>query len=85
MKVYCVLTNWVCEGENGSNIEVFETHEKAHEAFLATVEEERSEDHLYHEENVEEFSEEGETFCIYKDGCFSEDNFQMSVVEREVK
>lgn len=86
MKVYCILTNWVCDGESGSNVEVFETHEKAHKAFLANVEEERRDDHLYDEENVvEELSEEGETFCVYEAGCFSDDNFQMSVVEREIK
>lgn len=85
-KVYCLLTNWTCDGESGANVEVFETHENAHEAFLATVEEERREDHIYNNENViEDFSEEGETFCVYEEGFFSEDNFQMSVVEREVR
>lgn len=85
-KVYCLLTNWTCDGESGANIEVFDTHEKAHEAFIRDVEEERAGDHLYSKSDVvEEFSEEGETFCVYEDGYFSEDNFQMSVLEREVR
>ena len=87
MKVYAVISNWVCDCDNGSDTNIYTTREKALEDFNEQIRNARI-DMNYDEEDedsniIEELDENN--YSIYEDGYYSRNHINIRIEEKEVK
>ena len=87
MKVYAVVSHWTCDCDNGSDIDIYNTKEKALEELNEQIRNARID--MNYDENdkdsniVEELDEDN--YCIYEDGYYSSNHISIRIEEKEVK
>lgn len=81
--VYVVEINMVIDGSTDTKMKVFSTREKAKAYFDECVADEKANDHLMELDN--KVIDEGEYyFSIYQEGFWSEDRYEIEIIERMV-
>ena len=81
--VYVVKVDATIDGSTDTEIKVFSTREKAKTYFDECVADEKANDHLMELDN--KVVNEGEYyFSIYQEGFWSEDRYEIEIIERMV-
>ena len=81
--VYVVKIDATIDGSTDTEMEVFSTREKAKAYFDECVADEKANDHLMELDN--KVIDEGEYyFSIYQEGFWSEDRYEIEIIERMV-
>ena len=81
--VYVVKVNMTFNGSTDTDVKIFSTHEKAKAYFDECVADEKANDHLMELDN--KVIDEGEYyFSIYQEGFWSEDRYEIEIIERMV-
>ena len=81
--VYVVKIDATIDGSTDTEMKVFSTREKAKAYFDECVADEKANDHLMELDN--KVIDEGEYyFSIYQDGFWSEDRYEIEIIERMV-
>ena len=81
--VYVVKIDATIDGSTDTEMKVFSTREKAKAYFDECVADEKANDHLMKLDN--KVIDEGEYyFSIYKEGFWSEDRYEIEIIERMV-
>ena len=81
--VYVVEINMTIDGSTDTEMKVFSTREKAKAYFDECVADEKANDHLMELDN--KVIDEGEYyFSIYQEGFWSEDHYEIEIIERKV-
>ena len=81
--VYVVKVDATIDGSKDTEMKVFSTREKAKAYFDECVADEKANDHLMELDN--KVIDEGEYyFSIYKDGFWSEDRYEIEIIEKVV-
>lgn len=81
--VYVVKIDATIDGSTDTEMKVFSTREKAKAYFDACVTDEKANDHLMELDN--KVIDEGEYyFSIYQEGFWSEDRYEIEIIERMV-
>ena len=81
--VYVVKVNMTLNGSTDTDVKIFSTHEKAKAYFDECVSDEKANDHLMKLDN--KVIDEGEYyFSIYQEGFWSEDRYEIEIIERMV-
>ena len=81
--VYVVKVNTTLNGSTDTDVKIFSTHEKAKAYFDECVADEKANDHLMELDN--KVIDEGEYyFSIYQKGFWSEDRYEIEIIERMV-
>ena len=81
--VYVVKIDATIDGSTDTEMKVFSTREKAKAYFDECVADEKANDHLMELDN--KVIDEGEYyFSIYQEGFWSEDRYEIEIIEREV-
>ena len=88
MKVYSVIKVDVIEGdETVSVLGTYSDRKKAQRKFNSEVKKEKAENKNYDQSNpaFDDFVDEEDDFCIWKDGYFMEDHTTISIHETTLK
>lgn len=81
--VYVVKVNMTFNGSTDTDVKIFSTHEKAKAYFDECVADEKANDHLM--ELDDKFIDEEENyFSVYQEGFWSEDRYEIEIIERVV-
>lgn len=81
--VYVVKTDATIDGSTDTEMKVFSTRKKAKAYFDECVADEKANDHLMELDN--KVIDEGEYyFSIYQEGFWSEDRYEIEIIERRV-
>ena len=81
--VYVVEINMTIDGSTDTEMKVFSTREKAKAYFDECVADEKANDHLMELDN--KVIDEGEYyFSIYQEGFWSEDHYEIEIIEKVV-
>ena len=81
--VYVVKIDATIDGSTDTEMKVFSTREKAKAYFDECVADEKANDHLM-ELDDKVVDEEENYFSVYQDGYWSEDHYEMVIIERAV-
>ena len=81
--VYVVKIDVAFDGLADTEMKVFSTREKAKAYFDECVADEKANDHLM-ELNDKVVDEEENYFSVYQEGYWSEDHYQIEIIERVV-
>lgn len=81
--VYVVKVNMTFNGSTDTDVKIFSTYEKAKAYFDECVADEKANDHLM--ELDDKFIDEEENyFSVYQEGFWSEDRYEIEIIERVV-
>jgi len=81
--VYVVRVDMTIDGSTETEMKVFSTREKAKEYFDECVADEKANDHLMELDN--KVVDEGEYyFSVYQEGFWSEDRYEIEIIEKVV-
>lgn len=81
--VYVVKIDATIDGSTDTEIKVFSTREKAKKYFDECVADEKANDHLMELDN--KVVDEGEYyFSVYQEGFWSEDRYEIEIIEKVV-
>ena len=81
--VYVVTIDVTIDGSTDTEMRVFSTHEKAKAYFDECVADEKANDHLMELDN-KVIDEEENYFSVYQEGFWSEDRYEIEIIERIV-
>ena len=81
--VYVVTIDVTIDGSTDTEMRVFSTHEKAKAYFDECVADEKANDHLMELDN-KVIDEEENYFSVYQEGFWSEDRYEIEIIERMV-
>ena len=81
--VYAVKVNTTLNGSTDTDVKIFSTHEKAKAYFDECVANEKANDDLMelHDKSVDE---EEDYFSVYQEGFWSEERYEIEIIERMV-
>ena len=81
--VYVVKVNTTLNGSTDTDVKIFSTHEKAKAYFDECVADEKANDHLMELDNkvVDDYEN---YFSVYQEGFWSEDRYEIEIIERMV-
>ena len=81
--VYVVKVNTTLNGSTDTDVKIFSTHEKAKAYFDECVANEKANDDLM-ELDDKSVDEEENYFSVYQEGFWSEDRYEIEIIERVV-
>lgn len=81
--VYVVKVNTTLNGSTDTDVKIFSTHEKAKAYFDECVANEKANDDLM-ESDDKSVDEEENYFSVYQEGFWSEDRYEIEIIERMV-
>ena len=81
--VYVVKVNTTLNGSTDTDVKIFSTHEKAKAYFDECVANEKANDDLM-ELDDKSVDEEENYFSVYQEGFWSEDRYEIEIIERMV-
>ena len=81
--VYVVKVKMTLNGSTDTDVKIFSTHEKAKAYFDECVANEKANDHLMELDN-KVIDEEENYFSVYQEGFWSEDRYEIEIIERIV-
>lgn len=90
IKVYAVVTDWATYDDNGCNVKLFSSYDKALNEFNKVVEEEKTKNWssvIDKEGKVKEgyiLEEDKDYFKIYEDNDYNDNHTEMWIEEKEV-
>ena len=79
--IYGVFEDWCIDYEDGSTKQLFKNYEDAKKTFNECV---QGVQELKDTLNIEDVSEE-DTYCIYEDGYYSNNHYNVEIKKLEVK
>ena len=88
MKVYAIIKVDVIEGyETISVIGIYKDYSKAQKKFKSAVKKEKAENSNYDQSNpaFDDFTDEEDDFCIWKDGRFMEDHTTITIETKTLR
>ena len=83
ISVYVVRSNSILDCSTDTDMKVFSTYEKAKAYFDECVADEKANDHLMELDDKVVIEEENH-FYIYEDGYWSEDHYEIEIIEKVV-
>ena len=81
--VYAVKVNTTLNGSTDTDVKIFSTHEKAKAYFDECVANEKANDDLM-ELDDKSVDEEEDYFSVYQEGFWSEERYEIEIIERMV-
>ena len=81
--VYAVKVNTTLNGSTDTDVKIFSTHEKAKAYFDECVANEKANDDLM-ELDDKSVDEEEDYFSVYQEGFWSEDRYEIEIIEKVV-